>query len=94
MVCRLSSFWQASDGLFPNEPRHQFEWCYSWKRVGVLVNNIANDNNYKIEMLRINLGSDFVVHGTRDYLHSSLGIDPASILGKAKKKWPHLFSEK
>jgi 1-deoxy-D-xylulose-5-phosphate synthase len=60
--------------------------------LGSSILEIANDYDYDIKMLRINLGKAFTDHGTREYLHSTLEIDIPNIIKKAKLKWPHLIS--
>ncbi len=53
--------------------------------LGSSILEIANDNNFNIKILRINLGKTFTDHGTREHLHSKLGIDIPSIIKKQRK---------
>ncbi len=59
--------------------------------LGSSILEIANDNGYQPEVLRINLGTKFTDHGTRDHLHSTLKIDTESIIKKVINKWPNLL---
>ena len=54
--------------------------------LGSSILEIANDYDFNIKILRINLGETFTDHGTREHLHSKIGIDIPSIIKKAKKK--------
>ena len=51
----------------------------------------ASDNNYDQEFLRINLGDEFIEHGTRNFLYDLRNISENDVIKEIKNKWPDLF---
>ena len=53
----------------------------------------ANEYEFNIDILRINLGDEFIEHGTRNYLYELRNISENDILNSMKNKWPDLFNK-